>query len=836
MSDLVEEFVDVGIIKNDLMASLDSDVAQSPDWIHHVPCDKQKQQLVKELFKIYHIMQRVVNSSNMIKHKINEKHFFTELLKNTFILIQCCNQFQLSDNDDQSLETNETLKRIFTDVITLVSSYMNEVKNESKRFVDLFSIDEEKALSHDKVRSGLITNFDKMHEILKPMSLIMSKSSSKMSISKYIFDNYESFKTMMISVKPCFKSALMELAVKNEEYEDVMNETHQVVSNFIELQTILEKKIRDRNTSSKINALVSKMKTDMTKIKGKHANLYDNLPSTVINFIKMISEAQQSSSQPSSSNGKKTRKNGVKDDPWSGKRHRKRNNTQKSNSSAAESTDGEQRPKKKGVRPASLGDNKSEYNDKHIELFTNGQGLLQKINVLEYTEAANNVVKEMKNKLFAKYNIPEDTQKLVLEKINLKNMIKMAKKQTNGVACSSSDRVATDLLDTFRNYKENVAHVFDKTQGNVIIPSDYCLRYSDGVFGKNAPYLIIYAFFNVSDVDNPVALKLIPTYTMNKMISFKTLSVFVMELNHRMKSGKALLLEKPEKNQHHEKSSEKKTSEPSNVNIDEYEKMILDMGVKIHKFDTLKTIPAKLNAKTKTILGDFLRRNKIDGKKYLDVLFPTLFHKKVPVVNEDYDLQGAIAQDGRMIEFMCFGNGKNHISFESDLYKNLEYSTPADVKTTKEVKQLYLYPTCMSIVRRFSTMKSKPSVKPKQYQLFMVYDVDEDSILTKNDKSPFGYIGFIEKNNVFRVISNLNDIDPVSLSLVGNNNQEEDIELSSDDDYSSEYHRKHSHWVHVLAYNVAEKQRETQKKPEKSIHPVVKKKILPKQFANADLI
>src|SRR6478735_8717395 len=110
MSDLVEEFVDVGIIKNDLMASLDSDVAQSPDWIHHVPCDKQKQQLVKELFKIYHIMQRVVNSSNMIKHKINEKHFFTELLKNTFILIQCCNQFQLSDNDDQSLETNETLK------------------------------------------------------------------------------------------------------------------------------------------------------------------------------------------------------------------------------------------------------------------------------------------------------------------------------------------------------------------------------------------------------------------------------------------------------------------------------------------------------------------------------------------------------------------------------------------------------------------------------------------------------------------------------------------------------------------------------------------------------
>lgn len=835
MADSVEDYVDIGIIKNDLMSGLDSDVAQSPDWIHHVAYDTHKQQLVKELFKIYHVMKKVVNSSSMVKHKINEKHFFNELLKNTFILIQCCNQFQLSADDDQCSETNETLKRLLTDVITLVSSYMNEVRNESKRFVDLFSIDEDKALSHEKVRSGLVANFDKIHEVLKPMSLIMSKTSSKMSISKYIFDNYESFKTMMISVKPCFKSALMALAANNEKYEDVMNETHQIVSNFIELQTILEKKIRDRNTSTKINALVSKMKTDMTKIKGKHADLYENLPPTVINFIKMITEAQQPS-QTSSSNVKKTRKNGVKDDPWSGKRHRKRNNTQKSNSSAAGSTDGEQRPKKKGVRPPSLGDNKSEYNDKHIELFTDGQGLLEKVDVLEYTEAANVLVKEMKNKLFAKYEIPEDTQKLVLEKVNLKNMIKIAKKQSNGSACSSSDRVSTDLLDTFRNYKENVAHVFDKTKGNVIIPSDYCLRYSDGVFGKNAPYLIIYAFFNISDIDNPVALKLIPTYTMNKMISFKTLSVFVMEVNQRVQSKKPFLLEKPDRKQHHEESVKKTASETSNVSIEEYEQKIIDMGVKINKFDILKTIPAKLNAKTKTLLGDFLRRNKIDGKKYSDVLFPTLFHKKVPVIHSEYDLQGAIAQDGRLIEFMCFGNGKNNIPFDSDLYKNLGYSTPSDAKTTKEVKQLYLYPTCMSIVRRFSTMKSKPAVRPKQYQLFMVYDADEDSILTKNDKSPFGYVGFIEKNNVFRVICNLNDIDQVSLALVRDENQEEDIILSSEDDYSSEYHNKHSIWVHVLAHEIAEKKHDIKKKVEKSIHPVVKKKILPKQYADADLI
>lgn len=834
MSMSSEEYHDVGIIKNDLMSGLDAEVAKSPDWIHHVAYDNNKQQLVQELFVLYHAMRKVVNNSpGMSKFKLNEKPFFNDLLKNVLILVQCCNQFQLSGDDDQTVETNEVLKRFLTESITLVSSYMNEVRNESKRFLDLFIIDEDQSLSHEKVKSGLVANFDKIHEILKPMSIIMSKAASKMSIAKYIFDNYESFKTNMLSIKTSFKSALYALATKNDEYEDVTNETHQVVANFLDLQTLLEKKIRDRNTSSKINGLVSKMKVDMAKIKGKHPDLYNDLPQNVTNFIKTITEAQQN--HVSTPNGKKSRKNGLKDDPWSGKRLRKRRNNQKSNTSASTSTDGEQSvPKRRIGRPASLGDNKSEYNEKHVELFTNGQGLLEKLNVLDYTEAANDLVKEMKDKLFAKYEIPEDTQKLVLEKVNLKNMIKTSKKQSSGVACSSSDHVAVDLLESFRKYEEHISSVFDKSNGNIMIPSDYCLRYSDGVFGKNAPYLIIYVFFNFTDVDNPIALKLIPTYTMNKIMSFKTLSVFVMELNHRMQSGKALLLEKPEKKPREQRRS-KSSAESEHVDIGSYEQKITDMGVKFEKFDVLKTIPAKMNAKTKGYLKDFLRKNKIDIKKHEETIFPTLFHKKVPAINTDYDLQGAIAQDGRLIKFMCFGNGKGNVSFDSDLYKALEYSMPADAKTTKEVKQLYLYPTCMSIVRRFSTTKTKTSVRPKQYQLFMVYDEDENSLLSKSDKSPFGYVGFIEKNNVFRVIINLNDIDPVTLSMV-KGDDEEDIDLFEDDDHSVEYGVNHKHWVHVAAHETAEKSTNKKKKSTKTVNVVKSKNNNHRHLTAADVL
>jgi len=188
-----------------------------------------------------------------------------------------------------------------------------------------------------------------------------------------------------------------------------------------------------------------------------------------------------------------------------------------------------------------------------------------------------------------------------------------------------------------------------------------------------------------------------------------------------------------------------------------------------------------------------------------------------------------------LIKFVCFGNGKGNVSFDSDLYKALEYSMPADAKTTKEVKQLYLYPTCMSIVRRFSTTQTKTSVKPKQYQLFMVYDEDENSLLSKSDKSPFGYIGFIEKSNVFRVIINLNDIDPVTLAMV-KGDDEEDIDLSEEDDHSPEYEANQKHWVHVAAHEVASKTNSKKKKSVKTVNVVKSRNNNHKHLTAADVL
>src|SRR3989338_2953460 len=285
-----EDYVDIGLIKNE----------QSPIWIQHIGYEDIKYNIIKELLTSYHGMEKIVNSPAMIKYGLNEKSFFVDLLKNMLIMIQCCNQFQLKADDDQSVKINEILQRFFKESINLVSSLINDVRSESKRFLDSFSIDKTHALSHEKVKNELLKHFDRIYEILEPMSCVTVKSSRKNTIAKHILES-------MISVKPSFKNTFTEL-LYSEEYEDAIYELARVMTTFIELQTILQKKIEDRH-STEINSAIAKIKTNMAIVKGKHPGFHDKLPVPVLEFLIMITEGPNVDSSKKSSN----------DDPWSGR-------------------------------------------------------------------------------------------------------------------------------------------------------------------------------------------------------------------------------------------------------------------------------------------------------------------------------------------------------------------------------------------------------------------------------------------------------------------------------------------------------------------------------------
>lgn len=773
---------DVGILKNRLISQIPLNAAQQINWIHFIKCDENKQKIVTELINIYHDMRKVVESKALVKYKINLKKFFVELLNSVFIIIQCCNQFYIDnpEEDEQIDETNNILWHYMSKAINALSTAMKEVKTESKLFLGLFVIDEDSVLSHEKTQKGLIRHYNRFYELLKPLSFSnVPKRFNNTTMMDFIFDNYDNINNTIMNKKVNFKDVLVKMGEKNSEYDDgLIDAVTELINEFISLQTIFKKDL-DSNMQDKkrISRLINDFKRNITRVKEMSQVIYDELPEDVIVFHKLITEDKNkmnSSTEPSSSSSSAS--NSVsKTDPWEGKKTRKRSASQKmlSNKASSSNTDNNEPQKKRQFKrpPNPAGsESKAEYREKHHELFNNGQKLLSEIDITDYTDKANEVVEHMKEKIFNSHDIDEETQNLIIEKVNLKNMIRQSEQKKDD-----------NKLEAFRKCDEIVANYFNNNKGDIIIPSDYCFRYSDGVYGKNAPYLIIYVFFNFSDVENPVALKLIPIYTLNKIISFKTLTVFVLAVKKTMDKNNELKTVKAEKKtDDKEKNNLKNKRQKNDVIINEYEQKLKPLNLKMQKITT-RFNPARFNLRIKSIIKDFADKNNISVEKSnLDKLFPKLLHKRefVPQNIDNFELQGCLPQTGELVMF------NNDV--EGD-------------------KRLFLYQSCMSILRRFKEKRNgKMVVCTKQYQLYLVLDSKKDAILSGNVKSKYGFFGFIEKENVFRFIHDIKDIDPITRSMIDYKDgrkyeEDEEIDYDAYTDHSIEYNKSHKEWVYVAA-------------------------------------
>jgi len=158
----------------------------------------------------------------------------------------------------------------------------------------------------------------------------------------------------------------------------------------------------------------------------------------------------------------------------------------------------------------------------------------------------------------------------------------------------------------------------------------------------------------------------------------------------------------------------------------------------------------RINSMAKKNISIFLDSLKktTSNNALSEIFFPSMFQNGYFIIPTDKKLSGPMVES-------------NHV-----------------IKIVGE-ESLYFLPTHMSIVRRFTTDKIK---KPKQYQLFMIYDSEQKTILSIKNPKTYGFFGFIEKKYVFRMIYDELDLDVVSRLYLEDEDPED---ISYDENYDN---------------------------------------------------
>lgn len=783
------------------------------NWIQYIDNNKEsKRTFITCLLNISKDLKNDIDSKNMIKYNINSKHFFVSLQSDFTRIIQSCIQ-NCHINVEEAKELDELCEEDMKNNICDFSAKIKEIQTESQKFLDLFSIDEDRSLSHKTIRQKILLIFLKLKDLLQPFLIQPSKTSKKSFnfISEFFVLNNYFFQMFMQVEKNDFFDAIKETFPDFDETSKILEDILEVAKYYIGIRNCLIADSKEKVSKNKISELVDHFIHAIESLLNSHKDYFDALPENVKKFYYMISfyyEIYVSPKDPETS--KKTSSVIKKTNPWNGVKSRKRSAYEKSNSSASSSTDGEQSQAKKTNRkppPNPFGaDSKAQYRDAHLNLFKKGEEMVNTIDLLSFSEKANQIVESFQEKIFEKNpSITEEIKSIILQKHDVKKMYNLAIKQNAEVEKLSADDdpIETEKkkyemvkLEGYFNHKKVIAEHFDKSEGDIIIPSDYCIRYSEGVYGKNACYLILYVFFNFSDIANPIPLKMIPVFTLNKTVSFSSLTIFVFKVNKMIANGKQLKTELPQKKPDVAKEKSVKEEDPHLLEAMEKMKQI---GIKAILSQSEVSI-AKLNSKVKNFVDEFCNQNDISRKNKNNV-FPVLFLRKDLIHNDEYNLQGVMPQSNVMVKFIV-DEEKEH--------------------------QLLLFPTCMSIIRL--NKKKNENAVSKQYQLFFVFDDDEGQILNKTSKdSKFGFFGFIDEKNVFRVIYNAKDIDPLMRhKLRIDEDETEEIDLTCYNDRSIESGKNHKSFVYLAASktcgDIDDIIESTDKKTKKAIDVVVPKK------------
>lgn len=725
-------------------------ISTSYTWIHHACNDEPdlifKRELVKQVIDTVQAMMKVFDDFNISKKSYIRT--FTNTLR-SFIGNINVHYNQGSVYDEIKDELEELIMRIvkfFYEVENNVGGYetfCEGIKNDA----------DDKSFISDIAQASFKQKMAEMHkiiyELLKPSDRssvkIMSSGKAKSqanSIQKYIDDNYDDVCNAIIKTRGAIAKAVNKMidGAKGEMVELLCEIQTMAGSLFSTVKMWEEKKTTTGN--AKIKDALIKLLNPMRKADemNKDLGFFDKMPEDFITIVNDINNNAMVIKKVS--NGKTTTNN----DPWTRKvRIAKKRNAETSANDLSSSE-----PAKRGKTIRDM-DTKTKYRETHKTLYPNYSSFVEKVDLNDAYRVASDFVKQFTDDLFEELKFPEDARKNLLHYVPFNDKFE---------EINENPDEKDPKYDSYYNANKIMRKIFDKER-DILMPTDYALRIGNGFYGDNGNYVLICVWINASDPKNPDVVHVSPvkiSIDNEDNIKISPISQLIRQANAKIvKSGGTLPLApvtpkrkeaKPKQQALKDDGDEEDNSEKastSEMNLfekhrDEYGKMI--KFAKINQNMDTKAVNEAFKRNLAKFVEKYFKHYEKEKSKGYSLIFGRLI-KPDDTINDTLDVSticGVISKPEKLIEFV---------------------KEPG-------VGLTYLYPTTTYILRRFDTNVDNPSVDPKIYQIYMVYSNSGEGIIlnTPDGKSKYGYFGFIESPNVFRIIRDISDIDVINQALV----------------------------------------------------------------------
>ena len=740
----------------------------NPNWFHDIPFE-QKKKIGKGLEERYGIIHDLLKECQFeIENEKNEKkqfslldkQYFRDFLRNIKQLILF---FNINKNDDESIFYQEIITNLNNTIKFFQKNrYEFELASESvvlMKSLKKFEESSDEIVIEKDVLDQLCKNISKECEmiflLMKPQDFDEYERNQEIdqvdkrgqkkrspSLKLYIANHFNSFKHKMNEahekiISTFIPQLLNDFGKKdkvNNELSKLLNQIHQVINEDFNENEKDEKFETISKLFHEINKILSSFPPEKKAL----------IPNRLKNIIEETKKAY--SKYPNGKKRSAERTAFDKKNPWKTPRRRSAKRDKPENSNDDEN---DERDSKKSTKAVI---SKKTYQKKHIEKFGEQENIMEILKNYSPDDMVNVATKyanDYIDRYFSELNIDPLYKNIIFEKINLKDMEKKT--------ASSSHHKDTAKFDSFMHYQDVIEQEYNDNK-NVLCSSGICIKYNNGVYGDHGHFLLIYVYMDLSgdEIDTiPISPVYVANYSSIPSFSLKTLSQFIRQTANKIVK-KGSLNQEPylRKKMDEEKTAKKKTSSKFKVVRKERKKSRLELLMepildKIQLIDNseieLKFSPNQIKKHAYSLISNFLKEqyqseienSSIRGLK--ELLFQELFD---PTSNEiidddDNDLAGVIVEPGNKL-LVFDHNPKN--------------------------RKIYLYPTGLSILRRFDTNIERPIYRPYQYQIFLVYDHKNGKILSRKD-GEYGYFGYLENPKTYRLINTRDDIDAASDTL-----------------------------------------------------------------------
>lgn len=723
------------------------DVATSYAWIHYACATEDdlmfKNELVNQLVDALQTMMKTFEEFD-----INKKSYIQTFVKTMRLLIE-----NVSVNWHEG-PVYEEIKEELDEIIGRVVKFFFEVENNVggfETFCEGIKQDAEdksfvSAIAQESFKQKMSDMHKIIYDLLKPSdkngSKIVTPAKSKSqsnSIQKYIEENFDEFCNTITKTRGGIANAVSSMLddAKNDSI-DILNEIQNAIGGLFAAVRSWEGKVSTTGIA-KIRDALTKLLSLMRKAddSDKALKFFDKMPEDFITIINDINDSAKVVKKVT--NGKTS----TPGDPWTRKvRIAKRKPADASGGDTADGT-----PAKKGKSLKDM-DTKTKYREAHKTLYPTYDKFVSKVDLELAHKVASDFAKKFANDLFEELNFPKESRKHLIKHLPFNDTFESI----------NEDDVKDPKYDTYYSAHGIITSLFEKDK-DILMQTDYALCIGNGFYGENGNRILICVWINASDPQNPVAVNVSPVKISiddEKKVKIVPVSQLIRQANAKVIKNGSLPLapvtpkrreSKPKKTvtDDAELFEEKEEVHVPEVSIFDKHLEMHGKSIKFARIDPLmdqKALGERLNQN----IGEFVKKHlshygKDRNKGYC--LFVGRLITAAGLINEKIDqsqICGVVSKPSRLIEFV------------------------------KEPGQglLYLYPSTMYIMRRFDTNVEQPSVASKIYQIYVVYsDVGEGVVVnTPDGKNKYGYFGFIESPNVFRVIRDFADLDSVNQTLI----------------------------------------------------------------------